>query len=64
MLWSPPTVAIPMTMVQNTTGTIVFLTILMKASPIGLNSTANSGAKCPRVTPRMTPNKTWKYNCM
>jgi hypothetical protein len=43
--------AIPLTIVQKTTGAIIILTNLIKPSPRGFSLTANAGYNEPRVIP-------------
>ncbi|MOA34228.1 hypothetical protein D3C78_1555890 [compost metagenome] len=49
--------AMPVTMVQNTTGAIIIFTSLMKASPNGLRATACWPQKCPTTTPSRTAQR-------
>ena len=49
--------AMPVTMVQNTTGAIIILISLMKASPSGLSATACCAQKWPTTTPSRTAQR-------
>jgi len=51
--------AIPVTMVQNTTGAIIILISLMKASPSGFKAMACCDQKCPTSTPNSTAKRIW-----
>ena len=50
----------PLTMVQKTTGAIIILTTLTKASPNGFNAAPTSGQKWPTRMPITKPTTTWK----
>ncbi|MNU00228.1 hypothetical protein D3C72_2433020 [compost metagenome] len=47
---------------QNTTGAIIILISLMKASPKGLSATACCAQKWPTNTPSRTAQRIWKYS--
>ena len=51
----------PLTIVQNTTGAIIILTILTNASPSGFSEAPTSGQKWPTTIPANIPTSTRKY---
>ena len=50
----------PLTIVQNTIGAIIILTILTNPSPSGFREAPNSGQKWPTAMPANRPTSTRK----
>jgi hypothetical protein len=56
--------AIPLTIVQKTTGAIIIFTSFMNASPSGFNLVAKAGKKKPRAIPIRMAIITWTYKLL
>ena len=56
-----PMWAMPATNVEKTSGAMIILISLMKASPSGFILAPSSGWKWPSSTPTVTANRTWTY---